>query len=371
MKEKRIHKLEEAKSIIKCSIGSLGISAGCDRYEDQFWTRDFALAGEDSLLLLKYDDIVKKHLLEIAKRQRSSGSIPSRFAKSRIRFIKKLFKEEVLGDWKYLIHKLFLSQTYIIKRNPFNFHRWTIWYADSEILFVLAVKKYIINVNNETDDFLSSNITSAFDYIEKKLIKDDLVIGSDWRDTIYFLSDKPILSVNILLWRAYMLNGKNSKAKKIKEAIEKNFWNGGYYSDTPGDLIFDTFAHSLILLWDFAPASRHEKVIKKLGEMETPFGYMANDMSFPKKLLKYQEIERTNQFSTVWPFIHGYAILALIHLKKYDLAKKQMDVWDKINGFYEWYNPKDGKGYGGKGQMWSAALYLCASSALDKLDGLE
>lgn len=368
MKEKRIHKLEEAKSIIKCSIGSLGVSAGCDRYEDQFWTRDFTLAGEDSLLLLKYDDVVKKHLLETAKRQRSSGSMPSRFAKSSIRFLKKLFKEEVLGDWKYLIHKLFLSQIYIIRRNPLNFHRWVIWYADSEILFTIAVQKYIANTNENVDGFLSSNIDKAFTYIEKNLIEDGLVVGSDWRDIVYSLSDKPVLSVNILLWRAYVLNGKNSKSEKIKESIENNFWNGEYYSDTPKDSTFDTFAHSLILLWDFAPVDRHEKIIKKFGEMETPFGYKANDMPFPKELLKYQEIERTNQFSTVWPFIHGYVILALIHLKKYDLAKEQMAIWNKLDGFYEWYSPKDGKGYGGKRQMWSAALYLYTANAIDKLD---
>lgn len=370
MKEKRIKKVKEAESIIKCSIGPLGISAGCDRYDNQYWTRDFALAGKDILLQLGYKEIVKKHLLNISSRQRKSGSIPSRFAKNRKRFAKKLLKDEVLGDRDYLMHKLFVSQKYVIKRNPLNFHRWVVWYADNEILFIIAAKEYIAAVRDyELDRFLAPNINKAFNYIERNLQQNGLVVGADWRDTIYSLADKSLFSVNVMLWRAYVLCGKIQQANKLKKDIENKFWNGSYYKNTLNDNAFDTLGHSLAVLWDFIPKEKYKKILSKFDDVKTPFGYLANNMIFPKELSKYKEIERTNQFSVVWPFIHGYAILALIHMKEYDLAKEQMNTWNKIDNFYEWYNPKDGKGYGDREQMWSAALYLRVVKSIAKISG--
>ena len=372
MKKERKRKLKEARLVINCSIGSLGIAAGCDRYRDQFWTRDFSLAGLDALMKMEYQDIASKHLFAIAARQKRSGSIPARFTKNRIRFAQKLFKEEIAREWGFLIRKSLLSQIYIIKRNPFNFRRWIIWYADIEILFIIAAKEYIISTNDfEIERFLTSNIDKAFNYVETHLMQNGLVVGSDWRDVVYALSDKYVFSVNILLWKAYILNGKSSKAAILQANIERNFWNGYYYNDTSTDSNFDTLGHALAILWDFIPVDRYEKIVKKLEEMRTPYGFKANDMTLPKELSDYQEHERTNQFSVVWPFIHGYAILALIYMKQFDMAEEQMALWDQLDNFYEWYNPIDGSGHGEKNQMWSAALYLRAANKLEKLQEIS
>ena len=369
MRKKSINKLQEAKDIINCSIGDLGISAGCDRYENQYWTRDFALAGKDSLFLLGNGTIVKKHLLNIALRQRNSGSIPSRFAKNNIRFIKKIIKEEVLDDWKYLTNKLFVSQVYNIKRNPLDIHKWFIWYADNEILFIIAAKEYIKSTNDKKfEEFINPNINKAFKYIEEKLMKGGLVVGSDWRDTVYSLSDKKVFSVNIMLWRAYVLCDLKDKANQLKQQIEKSFYNGNFYKNTPDDNSFDTLGHSFAVLWNFIQVEKYEEILDKFKEVETKFGYRANNMIFPKELLGYKDHERTNQFSTVWPFINGYAILSLIKMKKYDLARKQMVIWNEIDNFYEWYNPENGKGCGAKEQMWSAALYLIVDKAIEEIN---
>jgi len=366
MKKERINKLREAQSIINCSIGSLGISAGCDRYRDQYWTRDFALAGLDALLELKYLNVARKHLSAIAARQHRSGSIPARFTKKRILFALKLFNEEIASEWEFLFRKLLLSQKYAIASNRLNFRRWLFWYADNEILFIIASYEYIVRTADvEVNNLLASHISKAFDYIKKHLMQDGLVVGSDWRDIVYTLSDKSVFSVNIMLWRAYILNGKSSEAAILQANIEEKFWNGYFYSDTPGSFTFDTLGHALAILWDFIPEDRHGKIIKKFEEMKTPFGYKANDMPFPKALSELQTHERTNQFSVIWPFIHGYAILALIHMEYFDLAKEQMSIWDRLEGFYEWYNPVNGRGYGEEKQMWSAALYLRAANSIE------
>lgn len=372
MEKERIKKLREAQSIIKCSIGYSGISAGCDRYKDQYWTRDFALAGMDALIGMKYHSVARKHLLAIAGMQHHSGSIPARFTKNRVHFVIKFFKEEIVSERKFLFRKLLLSLKYVIKGNRFNFRMWLFWYADNEILFIIAAKEYIARTADiEVNNLLAPNISKAFNYVEKHLMQDGLVVGSDWRDVVFTLSDKPVFSVNIMLWRAYILNGKSSEAAILQAQIEKNFWNGYFYSDTPGSSTFDSLGHALAILWDFIPQDRHEKIIKKLEEMRTPYGFKANDMTFPKELSDYQEHERTNQFSVVWPFIHGYAILALIYMKQFDMAEDQMALWDDLDGFYEWYNPIDGKGYGEKKQMWSAALYLRAANKLGKLQKIS
>jgi GH15 family glucan-1,4-alpha-glucosidase len=45
------------------------------------------------------------------------------------------------------------------------------------------------------------------------------------------------------------------------------------------------------------------------------------------------------------------------------LAEEGFKKYTALDGFYEWYDPSTGKGYGAKDQLWSAALYLRAAKA--------
>jgi len=78
-------------------------------------------------------------------------------------------------------------------------------------------------------------------------------------------------------------------------------------------------------------------------------------------------MSRINQHGVIWPFINGFMILAAIKAGLNDLAKTQFAKWNQTNGFFEWYDPITGQGYGSKEQLWSAALYLRTAEAISQI----
>ena len=72
---------DEAKSVIEKCIGVSGVWASSELeskdlpgYHGLLWTRDFAIGGIDGLLAVGREDVAKKHMEEIAKRQETDGS---------------------------------------------------------------------------------------------------------------------------------------------------------------------------------------------------------------------------------------------------------------------------------------------------------
>jgi hypothetical protein len=59
----------------------------------------------------------------------------------------------------------------------------------------------------------------------------------------------------------------------------------------------------------------------------------------------------------------GYAILAAQTMgpEGQAFAAEQRAKLEALDGFYEWYDPATGAGYGAPLQGWSAALYLRVS----------
>ena len=77
-----------------------------------------------------------------------------------------------------------------------------------------------------------------------------------------------------------------------------------------------------------------------------------------------ETMNRTPQHSIIWPFIHGFMILALVKEGKIDKAKEQFEKWNQLVGFHEFYDPKTGKGGGSRDQLWSACLYIRCFNAI-------
>ena len=71
----------------------------------------------------------------------------------------------------------------------------------------------------------------------------------------------------------------------------------------------------------------------------------------------------------IWPYIGGFYILALIKLKKFKEAQKELEKLGKANLkgnlFPEWINPKTKQTHG-KFQAWSAGCYILAYNSLNK-----
>ena len=86
----------------------------------------------------------------------------------------------------------------------------------------------------------------------------------------------------------------------------------------------------------------------------------------------------------IWPFIGGFYVVALVKMKKFAKAKKELELLAKANlkskgstihgsrstvhDFYEWLDGKTGKVEGGSSpyQAWSAGMYLYAHNSVKR-----
>ncbi len=364
-KHRPLTKIRAARKLIESCISPLdmGIWASRGRYANQLWTRDFALAAAPALKLMGLDDVIREHLEQLIKRQHADGKIPILFLDDPQAFLKaKIDRSIKEGKWSFML-KRYMETGGVEDLSP--------WTKDSEFLFVVAL--YENTTAEEREKSLAKSFIStsnALDYVKSGLIGNDgLVLGADWRDTNTWLAEKALLSNNCLLFHAFQLTGCQEEADALKERINQAFWRGATYRDTsdPSDETEDTFGQALGVIHDVIPASRYPAVLESFNLLHTPRGYMSNDCRpnpvtpEERKLLR---LKRMKQSFVIWPFIHGYAILALAKMGEMALAQKAFEEYTQLDGFWEYYDPKTGKGYGAREQLWSAALYIRAAAAL-------
>ncbi|MDO8515791.1 MAG: hypothetical protein Q7S28_00920, partial [bacterium] len=354
-------KLQRAMEIIEACIGPKGVWASPARYKYQCWTRDFAIATEETLFDLDKSQVAKIHLNELAKHQYKDGRMPIMFLDKPIRWL-------ALKAWHSIKNRRmsFLLRQYFSKDGIGQLSPWT---RDSEFLYVLGVTRYAHFMNDHA--FLtehSQRINIALAYVESSLMKNGLVFGGDWRDTRPDLNDKFLLTNNCLLYQAYTLSGEIKKADVLKVLINDRFWTGSYYRDYIGVDDFDTLGNALTILFDVASQDRWAAIIQSAEVLDTPYGYKLDGVTLPPKSKEETEVMlRTNQFGVIWPFIHGFMILAALKANRRDIAERQFQKWTALDGFFEFYDPTTGKGHGSVDQVWSAALYLRVARALGVL----
>jgi hypothetical protein len=238
---------------------------------------------------------------------------------------------------------------------------------DSEILYVIGMHEYA----NRTGDLsllerYRLNIELAVAYIEHELMRDALVRGCDWRDTMERqLGDKPLLTNNCLLYHAYDLMGEKDKATYLRDEINNHFWAGGSYLDYPGNDRFDPLGGALAVLYGVAQKGRYESLAESFRSVDTPLGVAIKCRHNPISAEEKAVIERTDGV-VVWPFVVGFAVIALASMGEREMAEEQFRKLGDLNGFREWYDPATGKGYGAQEQLWSATLFLRAARALKK-----
>ena len=96
-------------------------------------------------------------------------------------------------------------------------------------------------------------------------------------------------------------------------------------------------------------------------------GIRANDLVMPYCVgEERRRNEKVNQYGTVWPFVMGYAILALDKMGEKGLAREIFYRWSRVDGFHEWIDPATGLGRGAKRQMWNGPSYLRAGKQLGR-----
>lgn len=353
-------KVLEARNLLARCIGAHGVWADPTRYRFQCWTRDLVIATMHALFSENRADVVKMHLDNLARRQRSNGQIPILFLDRHLPFLWDKVRRSIRGKKMAFMLKRYLAG------ELWNLTPGT---RDSEILWIIGMYEYAERTGDMTlRSKHGHRVIEAFWYVERHLVRNGLIVGCDWRDTMERqLIDTPLLTNNCLLHRAYALTGQQGKADVLRDRINREFWTGTGYRDFPGNDRFDPLGASFGVLYGIIPEEHYPAVVAGFRSVDTPHGVTIKCRHNAHRPEERGVIERTDGV-VVWPFVLGFSVLALIKMGERKLAEEQYRKMLELDGFWEWYDPADGKGYGASAQLWSAALFIRATLALYNSD---
>lgn len=136
----------------------------------------------------------------------------------------------------------------------------------------------------------------------------------------------------------------------------------------------DVFGNALAILFNVADNKRANKIIRYIVDKKANKKYPIKIL-FPeigKRDIDYREyldeeggLNKTNNYHNggIWPFIGSFWIMALLKAGQNDLAKKELLRLAQLNKknnweFNEWFNSKNYKALGMRGQSWNAAMYI-------------
>lgn len=365
-----VDKVAGALAILRSCYGESGIWASPDRYRYTCWTRDLAYAIAPLLHEMGEHDLVLNHLRSLSQLQRPNGQVPMVFLDD---------EESWLHDKEHQEKKR--------GREPFMLKRYRegeLWNLtpgtrDSEICYLLAVYEYVRATGDM--EFLrvyGKNIADAHRYIETNLMRDGLVVGCDWRDTMHEeLGDKALLTNNALMMRVYRLMNHGLRAGDLLESLDAvSLISSGDEGlrDYRGSDRVDPLGLSFLRLIADKRLSMQRSFERACRSVDSPNGVTIKCRHKPGAYSGGDEaavIEETDGV-VVWPFVVGYTVLAALKLapdeQTYEFAREQFVKLHALEGFWEWYDPRTGKGYGAPAQLWSAALYLRAFFAMQKAE---
>ena len=142
----------------------------------------------------------------------------------------------------------------------------------------------------------------------------------------------------------------------------------------------DILANSLAILFNISSKSKSTEIIRYIIGSKANKKYpiqalfpsiKKNDVDFRKYLSEEPSLNNPNAYHNggIWPFIGGFWILALQKAGQNDLARRELRRLAEINKknnweFNEWFNSKNFKASGMKGQSWNAAMYVLAYNSI-------
>ncbi|MCB9816051.1 hypothetical protein H6786_01525 [Candidatus Nomurabacteria bacterium] len=383
-------KSTQALNILQSCYGENGVWASPHRYRYQCWTRDLALAILPALIRFGGErgaGLARRHLEALSVRIREDGRVPILFADDLWKMLGVKVEEAVDR------HKIgFPLRRMIEEGGEEGLYNLTPGTKDSEIMYIVAMLEYA----NLTGDHtllirFYGQIFHAYWYVKEHLLRDGLVVGCDWRDTMEKeLGDKTLLTNNSLWYHALSmlaefstdLNGVwhndaeaasliygeqfAAEAAALKDLINERFFVNGAYQDRPEVLHIDPLGTSLAVLYGIVPPERYLAVVSALMNVNTSYGVTISCRHNPQTEAEALVIEETNGV-VVWPFIVGFTVMALAHMGEFGLARNQFAKLESHSGFYEYYNPANGFAMGSADQLWSAVLYLRAAAAIGEL----
>lgn len=168
---------------------------------------------------------------------------------------------------------------------------------------------------------------------------------------------------NAIQFRVYELAGLTDRAEALRTRILETHFANGEVLDFPGNDRFDPLGASLAVLHGVVGKEYHGRIVERMRRVDTPTGVTIRCRHNPMNDVEDAMIDRTNGVVS-WPFVVGFAVLALLKMGERTFAEEQFAKMVAHNGFREYYDPADATGYGEIDQLWSAALYLRAYRAI-------
>ncbi|MHB8623972.1 MAG: amylo-alpha-1,6-glucosidase [Sulfuricaulis sp.] len=143
----------------------------------------------------------------------------------------------------------------------------------------------------------------------------------------------------------------------------------------------DVFGNLLAILFGLADEPRARRILRALDKAEVAVPYPVRVTCEPIRrtdplwrayMARHrQNFEYRYHNGGIWPFVGGFWVMAEAALAKKRRASLDLTRLAEINRlnnweFNEWLHGQTGQPLGMKGQSWNAAMYLLASSALEK-----
>lgn len=204
----------------------------------------------------------------------------------------------------------------------------------------------------------------ALFYVETNLLNSNgLVLGGDWRDTMQKeLEQKPVLINNVLYW--YVLNkmGRTAQSAILKQNI-RLLVNDEISRAGTSD--FDPLGLSFAVIYNLIDKSQFVEITNAFNKSTCEYGIIAKCPHNPLSQEEAGVIKKTGG-SVVWPFISAYTIIASYKMGSTEFANEQFKILSQLDGFYEWYDPATGKGYGEKHQLWGASMFMITVDCFEK-----
>jgi hypothetical protein len=345
--------IEDAREIaIRClrnCYGNEGIYAGTTHFKD-YWARD-SFFGSLGALEIGDFDIVKKNLelfIKFVKEDKYGKIVPLRIGSPNALLM-------ILG-----IHSTELIPKYIQdKGNNFAY--------DSNPLFIIVLDEYL----KKTKDFkfLEKNkevITEIVEWCVNQINSEYGLVKTGkyatWQDSIK--KEGFTLYNNILTYEAskratYLLKDNKYKeiSKKIKDRINKYFWNGSFYDDffkvnkfgkkEKNFSIFTPLENAFAIIFELADKKRAlliEKYVEK-SDLNKIVPSLTNYQAYPKKeislLLRIGGIGDYHNHSMAWIFVGACNSIAKKKIGFVKEAHSQMEkisrIIKKFDNVYECY----------------------------------
>lgn len=355
---------EKAIQVIEKCITKKGFTAAHPSYQ-AIWSRDSMITSLGASLVDKYvfRESFRKSLITLAEKQSELGQIPNAV---HIKDLKADFASIDSSLW-FIIGEFVYSMRYkddsLLKKHKDNIERAFLW----------------LKYQDSGEDGMPEQQPT-----------------SDWQDCFPHRYGHTINTQALYYKVLTLLNNKRliSKFKKKINKLHDGLWNKDYFYSyrwknhnkfhEVGEW-FDTLGNLLAIIFELADKNQSRKILSYIKREKVDSPYPIKSIYPPiKKDSKdwydyFYDCEAQIPYhyinGGIWPYIGGFYILALVKIKKFKEAERQLEKLAEINlkidgAFWEWFNGETGKPgttawkKNNRNQAWNAGMYILAYVSL-------